>query len=81
MKIAMVTGATSGIGEACARKFAHEGYSVIITGRREERLDSLKTELEKDGVLSFHYVLMCATGRRRGRFLTACLTSGRMLMC
>lgn len=48
-KIVMVTGATSGIGEACARKFASGGYNVIITGRRGERLDALRRELESMG--------------------------------
>lgn len=45
----MVTGATSGIGEACARKFARGGYNVIITGRRKEKLDTLRRELENMG--------------------------------
>ncbi|WP_061868723.1 SDR family oxidoreductase [Prevotella intermedia] len=49
-KIVMVTGATSGIGEACAKKFAQGGYNVIITGRRKEKLDALKKELEGMGV-------------------------------
>ena len=48
-KIVMVTGATSGIGEACARRFAEGGYNVIVTGRREEKLQALKAELEKTG--------------------------------
>lgn len=47
--IVMVTGATSGIGEACARKFARGGYNVIITGRRKEKLDTLRRELENMG--------------------------------
>lgn len=46
-KIALITGATCGIGEACARKFAQEGYRLIITGRKENRLEQLKTELEQ----------------------------------
>jgi 3-hydroxy acid dehydrogenase / malonic semialdehyde reductase len=51
-KIVLITGATSGIGKACAQKFAAEKYNVIITGRRKERLDSLKTELESEhGIL------------------------------
>ena len=49
-KICMVTGATSGIGEACARKFAGAGYDLIITARRAELLDKLAGELEKEGV-------------------------------
>lgn len=49
-KIALITGATSGIGKACARKFAQAGYDVIITGRRAQLLADLKKELEAIGV-------------------------------
>ncbi len=45
-KIILITGATSGIGEASARIFAKNGYNLIITGRRDERLQRLKAELE-----------------------------------
>ena len=45
-KVVLVTGATSGIGEATARAFAEKGYRLVITGRRGERLEGLKAELE-----------------------------------
>jgi len=45
MKTALITGATSGIGEACARAFVGAGWQVIGTGRRAERLDALAAEL------------------------------------
>ncbi len=44
--IALVTGATSGIGKSTAEIFAGNGYDVIITGRREERLSEFKKNLE-----------------------------------
>lgn len=43
--IIFVTGATSGFGEAIARKFIREGHQVIATGRRAARLEALKDEL------------------------------------
>lgn len=46
--IAIVTGATSGFGKAIAETFAQHGYDIIITGRREERLNSLKDQLESN---------------------------------
>lgn len=42
----LVTGATSGFGKAIAERFAKEGYNIIITGRRVERLESVKQKLE-----------------------------------
>ena len=45
-KTILITGATSGFGEASARRFAAEGWRVIITGRRRDRLDALQRELE-----------------------------------
>ncbi len=48
-KIALITGATSGIGEACARKFAQGGYDLISTARREDKLNAIKAELEAAG--------------------------------
>ncbi|MBI3891949.1 MAG: SDR family NAD(P)-dependent oxidoreductase [Candidatus Wallbacteria bacterium] len=44
-KRVLVTGATSGIGEACARVFAEEWCALVLTGRREDRLQSLGREL------------------------------------
>jgi len=46
-KIALITGATAGIGEATAEVFAREGYNLILTGRRLERLDKLAARLNK----------------------------------
>ncbi|MDW7748071.1 SDR family NAD(P)-dependent oxidoreductase [Halomonas sp.] len=45
MPIAMITGATSGFGRAAARRFAADGWSLILTGRRSERLEALEQEL------------------------------------
>jgi 3-hydroxy acid dehydrogenase/malonic semialdehyde reductase len=44
--IAFITGATSGIGKATATEFAKQGYDLVVTGRRSERLTQLKEGLE-----------------------------------
>ena len=43
-KNVVITGATSGIGEAIARAYLEKGENVVLTGRRTERLKTLKTE-------------------------------------
>jgi 3-hydroxy acid dehydrogenase/malonic semialdehyde reductase len=48
----LITGATSGFGEACARRFAAAGDRLILTGRRADRLQSLSRELERGSVPS-----------------------------
>nr|WP_321228948.1 SDR family NAD(P)-dependent oxidoreductase [uncultured Psychroserpens sp.] len=46
-KTALITGATSGIGRATAHEFANHGINLILCGRRQERLDTIKDALSK----------------------------------
>lgn len=48
-KSVLITGATSGIGEACSKAFAASGYSLILTGRSQEKLNILQEQLAKNG--------------------------------
>ena len=61
-KIAFITGASSGIGKACAKYLAEEGFAIIACGRREERLVELKKQLPKD--TDYHYLVFDV--KRRG---------------
>jgi len=56
-KTIMITGATAGFGRATAVKFAENGYNIIITGRRKERLDELAKVLtgNKADVLALNF--------------------------
>lgn len=57
-KIALITGATAGIGRATAEKLSGNGYDLIITGRRRKQLDELEKELTckyPSRVLSLHF--------------------------
>ncbi|MFD0048740.1 SDR family oxidoreductase [Actinomycetes bacterium NPDC127524] len=48
-KTAIITGASSGIGQATAKELAGKGFSVMLAARREERLQELKREIEENG--------------------------------
>lgn len=48
-KTVLITGATSGIGEACARKFAQGNYRLILTGRNAARLSEIATAISANG--------------------------------
>lgn len=81
MKIALITGATSGIGEGCARRFARGGYDLIITGRNTGKLEILKKELEAEGVQALLWLLMCVTVKRQERLWIIFRRIGAILMC
>jgi NADP-dependent 3-hydroxy acid dehydrogenase YdfG len=55
-KIVFITGASSGIGEACAHAFAAEGAKLLLAARRKDRLDALTPELVKAGASGVHSI-------------------------
>ncbi|MFZ1237442.1 MAG: SDR family NAD(P)-dependent oxidoreductase [Prevotella sp.] len=67
-KIALITGATSGIGEACAQQFAKNGYDLILTGRNREKLEQLKDDLSNENV---GVLLLCFDVRDRKAAIAA----------
>lgn len=56
-KIALITGATSGIGKACAHIFAQNGYNLILVARREERLVEISHHLEDKYAVSIKQIV------------------------
>jgi 3-hydroxy acid dehydrogenase/malonic semialdehyde reductase len=63
MKIAFITGATSGIGEAIALKFAQKDINVIITGRRLDKLNALKSNITSNTKANILALKMDVTDR------------------
>jgi short-subunit dehydrogenase len=56
-KIAVVTGATSGIGAAYAKRFASQGYDLVITGRRKEKIEAFAGDIRREHHVSVDVVL------------------------
>lgn len=80
-KIVFITGASSGIGEGCARKFAKEGWNLILNARTVSKLEELKAELEKSmEYRSVCCLLMFATGNRLPPHWKRCRKNGNRLM-
>ena len=64
-KIVLITGATSGIGLACARKFAANGDKLILTGRNEQRLSEIKKELDAEVITLAFDVRNCEEAEKQ----------------
>lgn len=75
-KLALVTGASSGIGEACARRFAAEGADVALWARREDRLDRLANELAREHGVTVHMDTVDVRDREAVRGAAASLLDG-----
>ncbi len=70
-KVAIITGASSGIGEACAKAFARSGMSVLMTARRGERLNAIASEIQANGGRAEVLVADAADRALAGRLLDA----------
>ena len=68
MKTILITGATSGFGAACAQRFANEGWQLIITGRRAERLQALVDQFPESPI---HQVVLDIRDRRQTEAMVA----------
>ncbi|MEV0242955.1 SDR family NAD(P)-dependent oxidoreductase [Streptomyces sp. NPDC050674] len=75
-RIAVVTGASSGIGAATARQLAAAGYRVVLTARRKDRIEALAEEITKAGHQATAYPLDVTDRAAVDEFATAFKTIG-----
>ncbi|MET8982718.1 SDR family oxidoreductase [Streptomyces sp. NPDC004539] len=75
-RIAVITGASSGIGAATARKLAQAGYRVVLTARREDRIEALAKEITEAGGSATAYPLDVTDRTAVDEFATAFETIG-----
>ncbi len=69
-KKAVITGATSGIGEAFARAFAEQGYDLIITGRRQDKINQVADNIRKSYPCNVHVIIIDLTdSEKTGEFI------------
>ena len=64
-KIVLITGATSGIGKACARKFAKEGWNLILNARNASKLETLIYELKVEYPKVVTWAFLCDVSSRK----------------
>ena len=69
-KVAIITGAGTGIGEAIAHKFAREGASVIVNGLPDDPISDVARSIRKKGAKQSRKLGMSQTKIRRGRALS-----------
>jgi len=69
-KTACITGATSGIGAAFAERFARQGYDLILTGRRKEKIESLSNTLSKENKINVEVIIAELSDDKKLAFLT-----------
>ena len=73
-KVVLITGATSGFGEATAYTLARNGFDLILCGRREDRLNNVKSECEKAGAQVWTAILDVRNEKEVEDFVKRCKT-------
>lgn len=64
-KLAFITGASSGIGAACAASFAHAGARLLLAARREDRLQEMVSALRSFGAEDVHTLVLDVRHRKK----------------
>ena len=66
-RVALVTGASRGIGRAIAKRLASDGHHVVLVARDQSRLDEVLSEIEADGGVGMDKVSDCIIREELGR--------------